>query len=140
MSLWIVWWEKKYWKTPVGFVDELEENSEFKTTSTRKKLVEQHHNWKKEAYKSQSNPNFNIVKLDEHSNIIRPRFVSNHTHYSPTDTDARVSVKPGKSRQLNYFGQIVVDDAHHVITYRSSPVIDGTDFTVPHNFSVMIIV
>jgi hypothetical protein len=29
------------------FVDELEENSEFKTTSTRKKLVEQHHQWKK---------------------------------------------------------------------------------------------
>jgi hypothetical protein len=26
-----------------AFVDELEENSEFKTTSTRKKLVEQHH-------------------------------------------------------------------------------------------------
>ena len=42
--------------------------------------------------------------------------MSNHTHYSPTDTDAKVSVKPGKARQLNYFGQIAVDDAHHVIT------------------------
>ena len=48
--------------------------------------------------------------------IIRPKYLSNHTHYSPTDTDARVSVKPGKARQLNYFGQIAVDDAHHVIT------------------------
>jgi Transposase DDE domain len=42
--------------------------------------------------------------------------LSNHTHYSPTDPDARISVKTGKARQLNYFGQIAVDDAHHVIT------------------------
>ncbi|MCB6099712.1 IS1182 family transposase, partial [Flavobacterium psychrophilum] len=57
-------------------------------------------------------------------NLIRPRFVSNHTHYSPTDTDARVSVKPGKARQLNYFGQIAVDDAHHVITGACSDFAD----------------
>ena len=37
--------------------------------------------------------------------LIRPKYLSNHTHYSPTDSDARVSVKPGKARQLNYFGQ-----------------------------------
>ncbi|WP_180904015.1 transposase, partial [Flavobacterium chungangense] len=103
--------EKEVLEDASAFVDELEENSEFKTTSTRKKLVEQHHQWKKEAYKSQPNPNFNIDKVDEHGNSIRPRFVSNHTHYSPTDPDARVSVKPGKARQLNYFGQIAVDDA-----------------------------
>ncbi|MCB5987383.1 IS1182 family transposase, partial [Flavobacterium psychrophilum] len=110
-----------------AFVNELEENSEFKTTSTRKKLVEQHHHWKKEAYKDQPNPSFNIDKVDEHGNLIRPRFVSNHTHYSPTDTDARVSVKPGKARQLNYFGQIAVDDAHHVITGACSDFADKRD-------------
>ena len=49
------------------------------------------------------------------------------THYSPTDTDARVSVKPGKARQLNYFGQIVVDDAHHVITGACSDFADKRD-------------
>jgi transposase len=110
-----------------AFAAELEQNSEFKVTSTKKKLVEQHHNWKKEAYKDQPNPNFNIDKVDEHGNLIRPKFVSNHTHYSPTDTDARVSVKPGKARQLNYFGQISVDDAHHVITAACSDFADKRD-------------
>ncbi|MCB6099711.1 IS1182 family transposase, partial [Flavobacterium psychrophilum] len=65
--------------------------------------------------------------VDAHGNLIRPRFVSNHTHYSPTDTDARVSVKPGKARQLNYFGQIAVDDAHHVITGACSDFADKRD-------------
>lgn len=34
----------------------------------------------------------------------------------PTDPDAKISTKPGKPRQLNYAGQLSVDDAHHVIT------------------------
>ncbi len=58
----------------------------------------------------------NDNRTDEDGNLIRPKFLSNHTHYSPTDPDARISVKPGKARQLNYSGQIAVDDAHHVIT------------------------
>ncbi|MFH6999339.1 transposase [Flavobacterium sp. FlaQc-57] len=119
--------EKEVLDDASAFVDELEENIEFKTTSTIKKLVDQDHQWKKEAYKDQPNPNFNIDKVDEHGNSIRPRFVSNHTHYSPTDTDARVSVKPGKARQLNYFGQIAVDDAHHVITGACSDFADQRD-------------
>ena len=32
----------------------------------------------------------------------KARLVSNKTHYSPTDLDARISVKPGKARALNY--------------------------------------
>jgi len=44
------------------------------------------------------------------------RYTSNKTHYSPTDPDARISVKPGKARKLNYHGNISVDTAHHVIT------------------------
>ena len=119
--------EKEVLEDASAFVNELEENSEFKTTSTRKKLVEQHHAWKEEAYKDQPNPNFNIDKVDEHGNLIRPKYLSNHTHYSPTDTDARVSVKPGKARQLNYFGQIAVDDAHHVITGACSDFADKRD-------------
>jgi len=55
-------------------------------------------------------------RLDEDGNEIRPKFISNHTHYSPTDPDAKISTKPGKPRQLNYAGQLAVDDAHHVIT------------------------
>jgi transposase len=44
------------------------------------------------------------------------RYTSNKTHYSPTDPDARISVKPGKARKLNYHSQLSVDTAHHVIT------------------------
>lgn len=42
--------------------------------------------------------------------------VSNKTHYSPTDPDARISSKPGKATKLNYNGNICVDNAHHIIT------------------------
>ncbi len=55
-------------------------------------------------------------EVDEFGNIIRPKQFSNHTHYNPTDPDAEESVKLGKASQLNYFSQLAVDDAHHVIT------------------------
>ena len=45
------------------------------------------------------------------------KYTSNKTHYSPTDPDARISVKPGKSRKLNYTAQMGVDIAEHVITH-----------------------
>lgn len=44
------------------------------------------------------------------------RYTSNKTHYSPTDPDSRISVKPGKARKLNYLSQLSVDTGHHVIT------------------------
>lgn len=118
--------EKEVLDDACAFVNELEENSEFKVTSTRKKLVAQHHAWKAEAYKGMPNAT-GKDKIDEFGNIIRPKYLSNHTHYSPTDSDARVSVKPGKARQLNYFGQIAVDDAHHVITGACSDYADKRD-------------
>lgn len=45
------------------------------------------------------------------------RYTSNKTHYSPVDPDARISVKPGKARKLNYHAQMAVDTEHHVITH-----------------------
>lgn len=107
--------EKEVLNDASAFVDELEENSEFKVTSTRKKLVEQHHNWKKEEYVKM--PGYvKTLQKDEDGEDIRPKFLSNHTHYSPTDPDAKISTKPGKPRQLNYAGQLAVDDKNHVIT------------------------
>ena len=44
------------------------------------------------------------------------KYTSNKTHYSPTDPDARISVKPGKARKLNYMSQVSVDTGYHVIT------------------------
>jgi len=57
----------------------------------------------------------------------RGKFLSNKTHYSPTDPDARIAVKPGKPRELYYNGQIAVDTAHHVITHAQSFRADGKD-------------
>jgi len=57
----------------------------------------------------------------------RSKFVSNHTHQSTTDKDARVSVKPGKPRQLNYLAQVSVDTAHHVITQIQSDYANKKD-------------
>lgn len=46
----------------------------------------------------------------------KAKYTSNHTHYSPSDPDARISVKPGKTRKLNYASQLTVDSSHYVIT------------------------
>ncbi|MDO6604065.1 IS1182 family transposase [Arenibacter palladensis] len=55
------------------------------------------------------------------------KYTSNKTHYSPTDPDARISVKPGKARKLNYLSQLTVDTAHHVITDITAYHADGKD-------------
>ena len=107
--------EKEIVADASAFVDELEANSEYKVTSARKKMVERHHQWKQEEYKGMPG-HIDSARLDEEGKEIRPKYLSNHTHYSPTDPDAKISTKPGKPRQLNYAGQLAVDDAHHVIT------------------------
>lgn len=55
------------------------------------------------------------------------KYTSNKTHYSPTDPDARISVKPGKARKLNYMSQLSVDTAHHVISDIKAYHADGKD-------------
>ncbi len=57
----------------------------------------------------------------------KAKYTSNKTHYSPTDPDARVSVKPGKARKLNFLSQLAVDTAHHVITHIHADYADKTD-------------
>ena len=64
---------------------------------------------------------------DEPEDRIRPKHISNETHYSTTDGDSRISTKPGKPRQLNYLGQVAVDDAHHVITAALADFADKRD-------------
>jgi transposase len=85
--------------------EEEDAGSHHTVSSFKHKEVEWHHQWKDKRYKGQPG------SLDK-----RSKFVSNHTHFSTTDPDARVAVKPGKPRQLNYLGQLSVDTAHHVIT------------------------
>mgnify|MGYP001598653420 CR=1 FL=1 len=134
--------EKEVLEDVEKYSEELNENSEYKinaekeiihedkskptVTTEKKKEVEQHHEWKKEAYKDMPG-HATHDQYDVHGNLIRPKFLSNHTHYSPTDPDSRISVKPGKARQLNYSGQIAVDDAHHVITAAIADFADKRD-------------
>ena len=84
-------------------------------TRSRNKSTEGHHEWKAKEYKGMPKGKA-LSKRDGDAQEGRPKFVSNHTHYSTTDRDARVSVKPGKPRQLNYSMQAAVDMSSHVIT------------------------
>jgi len=52
---------------------------------------------------------------------------SNDTHYSPSDPDAKMSVKPGKTTALNYLGQVAVDTATHMITHVQAFTADKRD-------------
>ena len=98
------------------FLNELEYNDENKVKASKKAEVEYHHSWKEKTYKNQPGKAREDKHVDEFGNIIRPRYLSNHTHYSTTDRDARISVKPGKPRQFNYTAQTSVDTQSHVIT------------------------
>jgi hypothetical protein len=104
-------------------------NNDANTVSAlRHRAVAQHHRWKQKAYKDQPKGKSTEKKIAEGDDDgIRPRFVSNHTHYSTTDKDARVSVKPGKPRQLNYLAQLSVDTASHVITNIEAHTADNKD-------------
>jgi transposase len=104
-------------------------NNDANTVSAlRHRAVEQHHRWKEKAYKDMPKGKSVEKKIAQGTDDgIRPRFVSNHTHYSTTDKDARVSVKPGKPRQLNYLAQLSVDTAHHVITNIEAHTADNKD-------------
>src|SRR3954468_16595443 len=89
--------------------DNEDEDKQSKTVSAaRKRSVDLHHGWKAKAYK--------VMPKGSKEQQAASKFVSNHTHYSTTDPDAGISVKPGKSWQLNYHARVSVVKAHHVIT------------------------
>jgi hypothetical protein len=58
------------------------------------------------------------------------RLLSNKTHYSPADPDARISVKPGKARALNYLCSMAVDEGHGVISHIQADFADQRDSTL----------
>jgi transposase len=58
------------------------------------------------------------------------RLLSNKTHYSPADPDARISVKPGKARALNYLCSMAVDEGHGVISHVQADFADQRDCTL----------
>jgi hypothetical protein len=119
--------EKEVLEDAATYAEELNENSEYRVTSKKKKQVEQHHAWKKRNQKSMPGANYSEGKEGGSGEFIEAKYLSNHTHYSPTDPDARVSTKPGKPRNLNYLGQLSVDTSHHVITGAMADFADKRD-------------
>lgn len=100
--------KKKVLEDGDDYIDELDASEEEHTntvSAARKRDVDNHQRGQSKAYKDMPG-----------SSNERSKFSSNHTHYSSTDADARISVKPGKPRQLNYHAQVAVDTEHHVIT------------------------
>jgi transposase len=118
--------EKEIMEDADAFASELSCNEETpqRVTAYKKKKIEEHHRWKKKAY--QGMPGDRVEQKEEPGER-RPKFLSNHTHYSTTDPDARIAVKPGKPRQFNYLSQISVDTAHHVITHIHADYADKKD-------------
>jgi transposase len=57
------------------------------------------------------------VKNDPKDITSKKKSPGNDTHYSPSDPDAKMSVKPGKATAMNYLGEISVDSASHMITH-----------------------
>ena len=55
------------------------------------------------------------------------RLLSNKTHYSPTDPEARISSKPGKVRALNYLCSLAVDTAKGIISHVQADLADSRD-------------
>jgi transposase len=113
--------EKEIMEDANTFADELAANDEGtpqKVNAYKKKRVEQHHRWKAKAYHGQPGSRSKSKQKDQSQRDEKgSKFLSNHTHYSTTDNDARIAVKPGKPRQLNYLAQTSVDTEHHVITH-----------------------
>jgi transposase len=72
------------------------------------------------------------ARLAAHSSVPgaqhpRARLLSNKTHYSPADPDARISLKPGKARALNYLCSVAVDTAKGVISHVQADFADSRD-------------
>jgi transposase len=112
--------EKEIMTDADDFANELrlnEEDKPQKVNAYKKKKVEEHHRWKTKAYHGMPGTRSDKFKEEHARDDYQPKYLSNHTHYSTTDKDARIAVKPGKPRQLNYLAQTSVDSEHHVITH-----------------------
>ncbi|MGA9649850.1 IS1182 family transposase [Pedobacter sp.] len=68
----------------------------------------------------------------------KAQLLSNKTHYNPHDPDARISVKPGKARKLNYHCSMAVDSAEGVISHIQADFADGRDSQYLTNISLHV--
>ena len=118
--------EKEVMEDVEAYAQELDGNSEYKVSTNKKKEVERHNDWKSRNW-NKNGDSYKEGKTGDGGEYIKSNFLSNHTHYSTTDPDARISTKPGKPRNLNYSGQICVDTSNHVITGAIADYADKRD-------------
>jgi transposase len=57
----------------------------------------------------------------------KAQLLSNKTHTSSSDPEARISVKPGKARALNYLCSLAVDTASGLISHVQADLTDSRD-------------
>ena len=121
-------------KTPANSIDNhlkkvVEENQEVKKkidpTSSEAHITAPEHQLrriKKHHQNLRDNRGGRPSATDEKAQLF-----SNKTHYNPHDPDARISVKPGKARKLNYHCSMAVDTAEGVISHIQADFADGRD-------------
>ncbi|WP_234673353.1 transposase [Dyadobacter sp. CY261] len=80
----------------------------------------------KRVAKYQDNLNADRANRPKASNE-KAQLLSNKTHYNPRDPDAKISIKPGKARKLNYHCSMSVDAAQGVISHIQADFADGRD-------------
>ncbi len=80
-----------------------------------------------EAFNTPLQPKIIPSQKTSEKDISPKKNISNSEYCSTSDADARVSLKPGKARRLNYLAQVSVDTANHVITNIQSDYADKKD-------------
>lgn len=88
----------------------------------RKEVMDDVDDFARELHENEETPTAKIVNIekvdeDEDHGLSPKKNPHNSTHYSPSDPDAKMSVKNGKTMALNYLGQVCVDTASHMITH-----------------------
>lgn len=98
----------------------------------QKDILEDAENYARELKENEESPSPRSVEMkktkDRHYPLLRPKKnPHNDTHISPSDPDAKMSVKKGKAMALNYLGQVCVDTASHMITHIQAFTADRKD-------------
>ena len=90
----------------------------------RKEVMDDAEHFTKELQENEEEPALKITNIEKNDEskyndrgLSPKKNPHNSTHYSPSDPDAKMSVKTGKVVALNYLGQVCVDTASHMITH-----------------------
>ena len=111
--------EKSILEDAIEWTQQFDQDSEFSVTQDKKTALHQVEKTQEQASVQAEN------RTSRQGNTGKGK--PNSRYYSPTDPDAKISYKPGKLRQLHYYAQVSVDDAHHVICGAGADLADQRD-------------